>query len=206
MWRRCPGSPGIDPAPSHACSFTGKLTRQQADALRDLARRTGLPDTAAGLLGVVEAEQLAALYESSELVLVPTFAEGFSIPVVEALRRDTPVVVSDIKPHRELVGDGPWLAAPDDVAGLTAAIAHVRANRDVVVETQQRNAGNAGDTASTRKPAVDGVRDVLRDRRPRAGPRRRRRLCPEHVVRSTQFLARQRGVWVDLLHRVLATG
>jgi glycosyltransferase involved in cell wall biosynthesis len=48
---------------------------------------------------------LAWLYRHAEAVLVPSLAEGFSLPLIEALVCDTPVVASDIEVHRE-VGRG----------------------------------------------------------------------------------------------------
>jgi glycosyltransferase involved in cell wall biosynthesis len=48
---------------------------------------------------------LAWLYHHAEAVLVPSLAEGFSLPLIEALVCDTPVVASDIEVHRE-VGKG----------------------------------------------------------------------------------------------------
>lgn len=48
---------------------------------------------------------LAWLYRHAEALLVPSLAEGFSLPLIEALVCDTPVVASDIEVHRE-VGRG----------------------------------------------------------------------------------------------------
>jgi glycosyltransferase involved in cell wall biosynthesis len=48
---------------------------------------------------------LAWLYRHAEAVLVPSLAEGFSLPLIEALVCDTPVVASDLEVHRE-VGRG----------------------------------------------------------------------------------------------------
>jgi glycosyltransferase involved in cell wall biosynthesis len=48
---------------------------------------------------------LAWLYRNAEAVLVPSLAEGFSLPLIEALACDTPVVASDLEVHRE-VGRG----------------------------------------------------------------------------------------------------
>ncbi|MEB3360987.1 MAG: glycosyltransferase [Synechococcaceae cyanobacterium] len=48
---------------------------------------------------------LAWLYRQAEAVLVPSLAEGFSLPLIEALACDTPVVASDLEVHRE-VGRG----------------------------------------------------------------------------------------------------
>lgn len=48
---------------------------------------------------------LAWLYRHAEAVLVPSLAEGFSLPLIEAMACDTPVVASDLEVHRE-VGRG----------------------------------------------------------------------------------------------------
>lgn len=45
---------------------------------------------------------LAWLYRHAEAVLVPSLAEGFSLPLIEALVCDTPMVASDLEVHREV--------------------------------------------------------------------------------------------------------
>ncbi|MHB8530041.1 MAG: glycosyltransferase family 4 protein [Caulobacteraceae bacterium] len=63
---------------------------------------------------------LASLVAGARALLAPSLAEGFDLPVVEALSLGTPVIASDIVVHRELASpaqlidplDGPaWLAA-----------------------------------------------------------------------------------------------
>lgn len=46
--------------------------------------------------------QLGWLYKNADAVFVPSLAEGFSLPLIEALSCDTPVVASDIEAHREV--------------------------------------------------------------------------------------------------------
>jgi glycosyltransferase involved in cell wall biosynthesis len=48
--------------------------------------------------------ELAWLYRQAEAVLVPSLAEGFSLPLIEALACDAPVVASDLEVHREVGG------------------------------------------------------------------------------------------------------
>jgi glycosyltransferase involved in cell wall biosynthesis len=45
---------------------------------------------------------LAWLYRQAEALLVPSLAEGFSLPLIEALACNTPVIASDLEVHREV--------------------------------------------------------------------------------------------------------
>jgi glycosyltransferase involved in cell wall biosynthesis len=49
--------------------------------------------------------ELWYLYRHSASVLVPSMAEGFSLPLVEGLAADVPVICSDIPVHREVAGN-----------------------------------------------------------------------------------------------------
>ena len=57
-------------------------------------------------------EEMDALLADASVVVVPSFDEGLSLPVIEALRAGAPVVASDIPAHRELIGTGSFLADP----------------------------------------------------------------------------------------------
>jgi glycosyltransferase involved in cell wall biosynthesis len=66
--------------------------------------------------GVVEA------YRQASVAVCPSRFEGFGLTPVEAIASGTPVVASDIPPHREFVGDAARLFALDDEDGLDRAI------------------------------------------------------------------------------------
>ena len=67
-------------------------------------------------------EEMDALLASASVVVVPSFDEGLSLPVIEALRAGAPVVASDIPAHRELIGTGSFLADPRSPASLAKAV------------------------------------------------------------------------------------
>jgi glycosyltransferase involved in cell wall biosynthesis len=52
-------------------------------------------------LGYVDRTQIGALYEACSAVVLPTYFEGFGLPLLEALQNGATVVCSDIEAHRE---------------------------------------------------------------------------------------------------------
>ena len=77
-------------------------------------------------LGRISHEELSSTLAAASLVVVPSFDEGLSLPVLEAIAAGTPVVASDIPAHRELLGSGNFLADPTSPASLSKAIAQHR--------------------------------------------------------------------------------
>jgi glycosyltransferase involved in cell wall biosynthesis len=61
-------------------------------------------------------EELAAWIAGARALLMPSFVEGFGLPVIEALEIGTPVIASDLPVYREIVGDIPTYLDPSDVA------------------------------------------------------------------------------------------
>jgi glycosyltransferase involved in cell wall biosynthesis len=89
---------------------------------RDRLRRLGLAGDVTQLTGL-ERRTVAALYRRAALTLLPSEAEGFGLPVLEALACGSTVVASDLPALREVggeavvycpVGEVPrWLEAVD---------------------------------------------------------------------------------------------
>jgi glycosyltransferase involved in cell wall biosynthesis len=69
-----------------------------------------------------ERSGLAALYRNARLVLMTSDAEGFGLPVVEALACGAPVLASDIPPFREVGGDAVTFCARGDVDAWSEAV------------------------------------------------------------------------------------
>jgi FkbM family methyltransferase len=76
-------------------------------------------------------EEMDALLRDASVVVVPSFDEGLSLPVIEALRAGAPVVASDIPAHRELIGAGSFLADPRSPASLAKAVGAARGQKSL---------------------------------------------------------------------------
>ena len=66
--------------------------------------------------------ELEGLWRLASAAAFPTRAEGFGMPVLEAMHRGVPVACSDIPVLREVGGDVPHVLPADDPAATAAAI------------------------------------------------------------------------------------
>jgi glycosyltransferase involved in cell wall biosynthesis len=96
-------------------------------------------------LGYVSPGELAALYGNASAVLLPSFYEGFGLPVVEALRAGAPLVLSDIPVLREVAGDAALYAPPDRPDLWAERIGKLLAEEGLSEELARRGAARAGD-------------------------------------------------------------
>jgi glycosyltransferase involved in cell wall biosynthesis len=75
------------------------------------------------LLDYLPDGELEGLWAISDCACFPTLAEGFGLPVLEAMRRGVPVACSDIPVLREVAGDAARFFPPSDRSAAAAAIA-----------------------------------------------------------------------------------
>jgi glycosyltransferase involved in cell wall biosynthesis len=73
---------------------------------------------------------IAELYRRSAAVLMTSDAEGFGLPIIEALACGAPVIASDIPSMREAGGDAAKYVPVGDVAAFAAAVENALAARD----------------------------------------------------------------------------
>ncbi|MEP7035860.1 MAG: glycosyltransferase family 1 protein [Actinomycetota bacterium] len=75
--------------------------------------------------GRVKDADLAALYSGASLVVMPSRAEGFGLPVLEAMALGVPVVTSDDPALREVGGEATQTFPIDDPTALSLAVGRV---------------------------------------------------------------------------------
>jgi glycosyltransferase involved in cell wall biosynthesis len=76
-------------------------------------------------LGYVTAAECERLYRSASVLVLPSFDEGFGVPVLEAMSIGLPVVASNRGALPEVAGGAAVLIDPEDRSALAGAIARL---------------------------------------------------------------------------------
>ena len=101
------------------------------------AERHGVADRVRHL-GVLPDADVVALLGAAEVLVFPTLAEGFGLPVVEAFATETPVVASAVPAVVEVAGDAALLFPPGDAVALASALARLVSEPDLARDLRAR--------------------------------------------------------------------
>jgi glycosyltransferase involved in cell wall biosynthesis len=99
----------------------GSLERDPATTarLRDIIDARGFADRIA-LVGEQNEEELARLYDASDVFVLPSDHEGYGMALAEALARGLPVIATSTGAAADLIGRG------DEAAGILVEIGNRR--------------------------------------------------------------------------------
>ena len=108
--------------------LTGELPASTAHHLRHMANDRAFAESLV-VTGAVDDDTLVALYRGADLVVFPSLAEGFGLPIAEALACGTPAIGSDMSPIDELL---PPVARfdPSDDRSVASSLATGLASED----------------------------------------------------------------------------
>lgn len=80
--------------------------------------------------GYVEEHEKAALISDAHGLIMPSLAEGFGVPIIEALAANTPVLCSDIPVFREVAGELADYFDPFSTESICASVTRVLSSHD----------------------------------------------------------------------------
>ena len=99
--------------------------------LQAQAKAAGLTPAELIALPFVEEADLPSLYEATALFVMPSLAEGFGLPLLEAMACGAPCIASDTSAMPEVIGRGDALFDPRDAAALAALLERLLAAPDL---------------------------------------------------------------------------
>ena len=124
VWRRLIAR---DPASTPLLVIVGQRGWEASQTFAMLDRAAALRGHVVELARCGDAE-LAGLIAGARALLMPSFTEGFGLPVSEALQLKSPVIASDLPVFREFAGEIPTYLDPLDGVGWQSAITEFMGN------------------------------------------------------------------------------
>lgn len=113
------------------CAGSADRDHVNARRLHALARELGI-DERVRFIGSVDQSTLFRYYDGADVFVLPTFREGFSMAICEALARGLPVITTPACGLQDLIADEAGiLVEPADVPGLATALGAVIGDADV---------------------------------------------------------------------------
>jgi len=88
---------------------------------------------------------LVALYNGATALALPSYYEGFGLPVLEAMACGAPVVISDRGSLPEIAGDAALVVNPDDPDALATALRRVSLDVDLRAELRRKGLTRAAE-------------------------------------------------------------
>lgn len=82
-------------------------------------------------VGAAPDEKLNDIYNLADVLIYPSWFEGFGLPPLQAMKCGTPVVCSNVTSLPEVVGDAALTHEPDDIEGLANSAQKILENSDL---------------------------------------------------------------------------
>ena len=129
QWRRQQQGAAPDVRLVLVGDFEADVFYSSYPAVRALIGARGL-DALVHLTGYVPDADLVHLYSAADVLVLPSLAEGFGLPALEAMACGTPVLASSAGALPEVLGDAGVFFDPTSVDELVGALDRVLADRE----------------------------------------------------------------------------
>ena len=96
-------------------------------------------------LGHVDGDTLGDLYGCAMAFVYPSLAEGFGLPILEAMANGVPVITSNVSSMPEVAGDAALLVDPLDVGAISRALTLVATDGDRARQLSERGIQRAAE-------------------------------------------------------------
>lgn len=96
----------------HQLVFAGRMSFNNIEALKAIAKKSGLLTDELIFTGYITEDELIALYNLCQVYIFPSWHEGFGLPVLEAMACGAPVIAANTSSLPEVVGQDDALFDP----------------------------------------------------------------------------------------------
>lgn len=114
----------------HQLALTFNVNANARDLLLSEARESGLGEGELVITGYVQDRDLVDLYNLCHLFVMPSWHEGFGLPVLEAMQCGAPVLTANATSLPEIVGNDRALFDPHSEASIAAKLTEALTNED----------------------------------------------------------------------------
>lgn len=102
----------------HQLVFAGRMSFNNIEALKAIAKKSGLLTDELIFTGYITEDELVALYNLCQVYIFPSWHEGFGLPVLEAMACGAPVIAANTSSLPEVVGLDDALFDPSSIESI----------------------------------------------------------------------------------------
>ena len=122
--------------------LVGSGTKQKRSEYYDIAKKLGC-ELRVHFLADVSTKKLPSLYKRASLFVLPSFHEGFGLPIIEAMSQGCPVVTTGGGAHQESAGDAAIFINPNSLESLSDGITQVIENKEKALNLMEKGRSRA---------------------------------------------------------------
>ena len=143
--------------------YTSDVFHSSFSALRELVSQNGL-DSFVRFPGFVPDADLRHFYSAADALVLPSFYEGFGLPVVEAMACGTAVIASNAGALPEIVAEAGLLFDPNSPVELCQCLSRVLGDQALRDDLVRRGLARAGDFTweSSARVAISAFEELAR--------------------------------------------